>query len=85
MDDQLQDVTNLYERLIDAWNRRDAAGMSVGERIKTAELLNQSDVAVIQHEYGIYGGPDGDEVVQIMAGLRVPAIVIRLQRSAVAP
>jgi polysaccharide biosynthesis protein PslF len=42
----------------------------------TSELLNQSDVAVIQHEYGIYGGPDGDEVVQIMAGLRVPSIVI---------
>jgi glycosyltransferase involved in cell wall biosynthesis len=42
----------------------------------TAELLNQSDVAVIQHEYGIYGGPDGDEVVQIMAGLRIPSIVV---------
>jgi glycosyltransferase involved in cell wall biosynthesis len=42
----------------------------------TSELLNQSDVAVIQHEYGIYGGHDGDEVVQIMAGLRVPSIVI---------
>lgn len=41
-----------------------------------AELLNQSDVAIIQHEYGIYGGPDGDEVVQIMAVLRVPSIVI---------
>ena len=27
------------------------------------ELLNQRDVAVIQHEYGIYGGVDGDEVV----------------------
>ena len=42
----------------------------------TSELLNQSDVAVIQHEYGIYGGPDGDEVVQIMAGLCVPSIVV---------
>ncbi|WP_445161420.1 glycosyltransferase [Mycobacterium sp. Dal123C01] len=42
----------------------------------TAELLNQSDVALIQHEYGIYGGPDGDEVVQIMAGLRIPSIVV---------
>ena len=42
----------------------------------TSELLNQSDVAVIQHEYGIYGGPDGDEVVQVMAGLRVPSIVV---------
>ena len=42
----------------------------------TSELLNQSDVAIIQHEYGIYGGPDGDEVVQIMTGLRVPSIVV---------
>jgi polysaccharide biosynthesis protein PslF len=41
-----------------------------------AELLNQSDIAVIQHEYGIYGGPDGDEVVQIMEALRVPSIVV---------
>jgi glycosyltransferase involved in cell wall biosynthesis len=41
-----------------------------------AELLNQSDVAVIQHEYGIYGGVDGDEVVDIIDGLRVPSIVI---------
>ena len=41
-----------------------------------SELLNRSDVALIQHEYGIYGGPDGDEVVEIMKGLRVPSIVI---------
>jgi polysaccharide biosynthesis protein PslF len=41
-----------------------------------ADLLNQSDVAVIQHEYGIYGGVDGDEVVDIIDGLHVPSIVI---------
>jgi glycosyltransferase involved in cell wall biosynthesis len=41
-----------------------------------AELLNQSDVAVIQHEYGIYGGVDGDEVVDVLDGLRGPSIVI---------
>jgi polysaccharide biosynthesis protein PslF len=41
-----------------------------------AELLNLSDVAVIQHEYGIYGGVDGDEVVDVIDGLRVPSIVI---------
>jgi glycosyltransferase involved in cell wall biosynthesis len=42
----------------------------------SAELLNQSHVAVIQHEYGIYGGVDGDEVLDVMDGLRVPSIVI---------
>jgi glycosyltransferase involved in cell wall biosynthesis len=42
----------------------------------SSELLNQSDVAVIQYSDGIYGGADGDEVVDIMAGLRVPSIVV---------
>jgi polysaccharide biosynthesis protein PslF len=41
-----------------------------------SEILNHSDVAVIQHEYGLYGGPDGDEVIQIMAGLLIPSIVV---------
>ena len=56
----------------------------VGELVKgsatsiaaTCELLNQNDVAVIQHEYGIYGGVDGDDVVDIIDGLRVPSIVV---------
>jgi polysaccharide biosynthesis protein PslF len=43
---------------------------------ETSELLNRSSVAVIQHEYGLYGGADGDEVLEILAGLRVPSIVI---------
>lgn len=42
----------------------------------TAELLNRNDIAIVQHEYGIYGGPDGSEVVQIMQALRVPCIVV---------
>lgn len=42
----------------------------------SSELLNQSDIAVIQHEYGTYGGVDGDEVVDIMGALRIPSIVV---------
>lgn len=42
----------------------------------SCELLNQSDVAVIQHGFDVYGGVDGDEVVDIIAGLRVPSIVV---------
>ena len=41
-----------------------------------ADLLNEFDVVVIQHEYGVYGGQDGDEVVEILGSLRVPSIVI---------
>jgi hypothetical protein len=42
----------------------------------SSELLNRSDIAVIQHDCDVYGGPDGDELVQIMDGLRVASIVI---------
>ena len=41
-----------------------------------AELLNRSDVAIVQHEYGVYGGPDGDDVVDVLEALRVPSIVV---------
>jgi glycosyltransferase involved in cell wall biosynthesis len=42
----------------------------------SSDLLNQFDVAVVQHEYGLYGGTDGDEVLEILGGLHVPSIVI---------
>jgi polysaccharide biosynthesis protein PslF len=41
-----------------------------------AELLNQSDVAVIQYQHDIYGGAHGSDIVGIMDELRVPSIVI---------
>ncbi len=42
----------------------------------STELLNRCDVVVVQHEYGLFGGADGDEVVELIDGLRVPSIVI---------
>ena len=69
-----------------AWptGRLSRVGRVIGELVNgsaasiaaCSELLNQSDVAIIQHEYGIYGGVDGDDVVDIVDGLRVPSIVI---------
>ncbi|CAM4181021.1 glycosyltransferase [Mycobacterium senriense] len=41
-----------------------------------ADLLNQSDVAVIQHQHGVHGGVDEDAVLDIVERLRVPSIVI---------
>ena len=71
-----------YVRVADGTPTDDAA--VIGELVNgstssiaaCSELLNRSDVALIQHEYGIYGGPDGDEVVEVMKGLTVPSIVI---------
>lgn len=38
--------------------------------------LNGCDVAIIQHEYGIYGGPDGDEIIPLLRALSTPSIVV---------
>lgn len=40
------------------------------------DVLDRADVAIIQHEYGIYGGPDGDEVLAVLDALVVPSIVV---------
>ncbi len=41
-----------------------------------AAVLNRTDVAIVQHEYGIYAGPDGAAVLDIVDRLMVPTIVV---------
>ncbi len=52
-----------------------AAGTPAGWR-DSAEVLNTFDVAVVQHEYGIYPGRDGGEVLSVLRRLTVPSIVV---------
>jgi polysaccharide biosynthesis protein PslF len=40
------------------------------------DVLNRGNVAVIQYDYGVYGGVDGNDVVDIIRGLSVPSIVV---------
>jgi glycosyltransferase involved in cell wall biosynthesis len=49
----------------------DAASIS-----RASEALNRCDVALIQHEFGLYGGRDGDDVVAVMGELTVPVMTI---------
>ncbi len=42
----------------------------------TVRRLNGFDVVVVQHEYGIYGGADGVDVLPIVDALTVPAIIV---------
>jgi len=39
------------------------------------ETLNSFDGVVMQHEYGIFGGRDGEEIVDLLADIDVPAVV----------
>jgi glycosyltransferase involved in cell wall biosynthesis len=41
-----------------------------------ADALNAFDVVIVQHEYGIYGGPDGDALLAVLDAVRVPVIVV---------
>jgi glycosyltransferase involved in cell wall biosynthesis len=43
---------------------------------RAAELLNDGDIAIVQHEYGVYGGPDGDEILLLLEALTVPSVVV---------
>jgi glycosyltransferase involved in cell wall biosynthesis len=41
-----------------------------------SSFLDHYDVAVIQHEYGIYGGADGQDVLEVVSQLTVPVVTV---------
>jgi glycosyltransferase involved in cell wall biosynthesis len=41
-----------------------------------AAVLDATDVVVVQHEFGIFGGSDGREVLDVVRRLRTPVIVV---------
>ena len=51
------------------------AGQPSGAR-SAARALDAYDVAVVQHEYGIYGGTDGQDVLDLVAHLHVPVLTV---------
>ena len=42
---------------------------------QAVRILNRRDIVFFQHEYGIYGGPDGAEILDFISGLEVPSVV----------
>ncbi|PWR15492.1 glycosyl transferase family 1 [Micromonospora sicca] len=57
--------------VVHTWSARNAAGWR-----GAATALNAFDVAVVQHEYGIYPGIDGEDVLPMLRRLNVPSIVV---------
>ncbi len=43
---------------------------------EAAAVLNTFDVAVVQHDFSIYGGADGDQVLAVVQDVRVPVITV---------
>jgi polysaccharide biosynthesis protein PslF len=54
----------------------DLVAGSAASAAAAAEVLNTFDVVIVQHEYGIYGGTDGQDVVRLLEALCVPTIVV---------
>jgi glycosyltransferase involved in cell wall biosynthesis len=49
---------------------------SSAEFARSIAALNATDVVIVQHEYGIYDGDDGDAVLLLMAAIDVPIVLI---------
>ena len=62
---------NRRARVIAHLIANDPVSMVAGMR-----ALDGADVVIVQHEYGIYGGRDGDEVVEMLRRLTVPSVVV---------
>lgn len=47
-----------------------------GSRADAVRAMNRCDAVIVQHEYGIYAGTDGDEVLAVLGALRIPVITV---------
>lgn len=55
------------------------AQIAMGDRSslhRAVARLNECDVAIVQHEYGVYGGRHGEEILPLLDALCVPSIVV---------
>lgn len=43
---------------------------------RAVEVLDRTDVAIVQHEYGLYDGPDGESVVTLIDAVTAPLMVV---------
>ncbi len=69
-------VVSKGEKSVDAAVVEHMVRGDAGAIARAAAALGAFDVAVVQHEFGIYDGADGDSVVGVLALLDVPSIVV---------
>ncbi|MFI5895823.1 glycosyltransferase [Actinoplanes sp. NPDC051513] len=58
-------------RVVHTWHTDSPGGW-----VAASNALNRFDVAVLQHEYGIYPGDAGAEVLPLLRALKIPSIVV---------
>ncbi len=72
------DVVRLVDRpagtggeVVDEWVAGDLSTLS-----RCLGTMARYDVVVLQHEYGLFGGPDGEEVLSLAYALEVPLVAV---------
>ena len=68
---QPNEPTGVAARAAVDWIGGDAASF---QRVR--DTVEDVDLVVVQHEYGIYGGPDGDEVLELLRTTTTPSIAV---------
>lgn len=61
-----------------SWDPRVVAEIYPGlsrSRIDAARAVNTHDVMLLQHEFGIFGGDDGDEILDLLDDVVIPVVV----------
>lgn len=64
------DIDPTFE-LVTEWVSGDALSRS-----RAATIANEADAVVLQHEFGLFAGRDGAEVLDFVAAINVPLVVV---------
>ena len=43
---------------------------------RAIDALNRNDLVIVQHEYGLYDGADGEAVIDLIASIEAPVVVV---------
>jgi glycosyltransferase involved in cell wall biosynthesis len=46
------------------------------DRSLAMDALNRNDLVIVQHEYGLYDGADGESVIDVVAAIDAPVVVV---------
>lgn len=68
--------TDVHPPTIHAWQTGGDPDGLAGRAEAAARALDPYDVVMLQHEYGIFGGADGQDVLELVRRLRVPLVTV---------
>lgn len=62
---------NEHDEVVAQWIAGDPASFR-----RAVIAMESSDAVVLQHEYGLFSGPDGEAVLELIDAVRVPLVVV---------